>query len=62
MWTGQQDDNDEAVRIAHDYQVCQRAVGWDARECAEHAREAAREVAAEAAVTRTTRRRSRSPT
>jgi hypothetical protein len=45
MWTGQQDDNDEAVRIAHDYQVCQRAVGWDSRQCTESARDAARALA-----------------
>jgi hypothetical protein len=45
MWTGQQDDNDEAVRIAHDYQVCERAVGWEAGQCLEHAREAVRELA-----------------
>jgi hypothetical protein len=45
MWTGQQEDNDEAVRIAHDVQVCQRSVGWDAEQCADYARDAARELA-----------------
>jgi hypothetical protein len=45
MWTGQQDDNEEAIRIAHDHQVCQRAVGWDANQCADYAREAARALA-----------------
>ena len=37
MWRGQQDDNDEAVRIAHDVDVCRRAQGWDATACADMA-------------------------
>ncbi|HMF44374.1 MAG TPA: hypothetical protein VKQ32_27060, partial [Polyangia bacterium] len=33
MWKGQQDDNEEAVRIARDVDACRRANGWDAKAC-----------------------------
>lgn len=45
MWTGQHDDNEEAIRIAHDVMVCQRSVGWGSAQCFDHARERARELA-----------------
>jgi hypothetical protein len=33
MWAGQQDDNDEAVRIARDVDACRRTTDWDATAC-----------------------------
>jgi hypothetical protein len=33
MWTGQQDDNDEAARIEKEYQACLRANQWNNRSC-----------------------------
>jgi hypothetical protein len=38
MWTGQQDDNDEAVSISRQVDDCRRRRGWDAAECGELAR------------------------
>jgi hypothetical protein len=47
MWKGQQDDNDEAVRIARDVDACRRANGWDAKTCADLATSEAGQVANE---------------
>jgi hypothetical protein len=47
MWRGQQDDNDEAVRIAHDVDACRRTNGWDAQQCADLATSEATAVANE---------------
>ncbi|HWA71876.1 MAG TPA: hypothetical protein VG937_06075 [Polyangiaceae bacterium] len=47
MWRGQQDDNDEAVRISAELNACHRRRGWTAPECDEAAREAAKAVASE---------------
>ncbi len=47
MWRGQQDDIDEAVRIARDVDACRRAQGWEAPACAELADSEAAAVAAE---------------
>jgi len=33
MWRGQQDDTDEAVRIARDVDVCRRTKGWTSGAC-----------------------------
>jgi hypothetical protein len=47
MWRGQQDDNDEAVRIARDVDACRRARGWDNQECVSLAASEAGALAAE---------------
>jgi hypothetical protein len=47
MWTGQQDDIDEAVRIGRDVTACRRTQGWTASACGDMARTAAAAVAAE---------------
>jgi hypothetical protein len=47
MWKGQQDDNDEGVRIARDVDACRRAQGWNAPACTDMATSEAAAVAAE---------------
>jgi len=47
MWTGQQDDIDEATRISRDANACRRQQGWSATACADMARSAASALAAE---------------
>ncbi|MEO8212258.1 MAG: hypothetical protein ABI560_03650 [Myxococcales bacterium] len=47
MWKGQQDDNDEAVRIARDVDACRRTQGWTAPACDAAARAAAAAIATE---------------
>jgi hypothetical protein len=47
MWRGQQDDNDEAVRIARDIDACRRAQGWDAPPCGDLAAQEAAALAEE---------------
>jgi hypothetical protein len=41
MWTGQQDDNEEAVAISRDLNACRRANGWDNPQCNQEAKDAA---------------------
>ncbi|HEY3493195.1 MAG TPA: hypothetical protein VGK73_00860 [Polyangiaceae bacterium] len=41
MWTGQQDDNEEAVRITREFTACNRELGWGAAECRSQARASA---------------------
>ena len=50
MWTGQQDDNDEAVRIARDVDACRRTQGWSATACANLASTEAAALATERGV------------
>ncbi|MFT3768851.1 MAG: hypothetical protein QM820_25690 [Minicystis sp.] len=45
MWTGQQDDIDEATEISRDLNACRRANGWDSKQCDDAARAAAANVA-----------------
>jgi hypothetical protein len=45
MWKGQQDDNDEAVRIARDVDACRRTQSWDATACTDLANQEATAVA-----------------
>jgi hypothetical protein len=45
MWKGQQDDNDEAVRIARDVDACRRTQGWAAQACDDLATSEARALA-----------------
>jgi hypothetical protein len=47
MWTGQQDDNDEAARLARDYTACSRELGWDSTECRSRVFTAARNLGAD---------------
>ncbi len=47
MWTGQQDDIDEAVRISRDVNACRRMRGWTEPACSDLARTAAAAVASE---------------
>jgi hypothetical protein len=47
MWSGQQDDIDEATRISRDVNACHRKQGWTAPACADLARTEAAAVAAE---------------
>jgi hypothetical protein len=47
MWTGQQEDNDEAVRIARDVDACRRKDGFSAGSCIELALSLGAAVAAE---------------
>jgi len=47
MWKGQQDDNDEGVRIARDVDTCHRTQGWDAQACTDLASSEAAAVAGE---------------
>jgi hypothetical protein len=47
MWTGQQDDIDEAARISRDVNACRRAQGWTAQACTDLARNEAAAVATE---------------
>jgi hypothetical protein len=47
MWKGQQDDNDEGVRIARDVDNCRRTQGWDAQACTDLANSEAAAVAGE---------------
>ena len=47
MWKGQQDDNDEAVRIARAVDACRRTKGWTTTSCNDDARAAAAAVATE---------------
>ena len=47
MWTGQQDDNDEAVRIAREVDACRREKGWTAADCDGLAKAGAAAVATE---------------
>jgi hypothetical protein len=47
MWTGQQDDNDEAVRIARDVDACRRTQGWTAPACTDLANTEAAALAVE---------------
>lgn len=44
MWTGQQDDIDEAVAFSRDLNTCRREKGWDAKECDDAAVAAAAEL------------------
>jgi hypothetical protein len=45
MWTGQQDDNDEAVAISRDLNRCRRENGWTAQKCDDDAKAAAATLA-----------------
>jgi hypothetical protein len=47
MWKGQQDDNDEAVRIARDVDHCRRTMAWDAQACTDLANSEAAALAGE---------------
>ncbi|MET0594292.1 MAG: zinc-dependent metalloprotease, partial [Polyangiaceae bacterium] len=47
MWTGQQEDIDEAVRIARSVDACRRANGFNSPSCVDRARSLARAVAEE---------------
>jgi hypothetical protein len=47
MWKGQQDDNDEAIRIANEVDGCRRSKGWDAQDCRALAASEAAALAAE---------------
>jgi hypothetical protein len=47
MWTGQQDDNDEAMRLSRDFNACNKELGWGAAECRARARSAAAAIAEE---------------
>jgi hypothetical protein len=47
MWKGQQDDNDEAVRIARDVDACRRTQGWAAPACNDMATSEASALATE---------------
>jgi hypothetical protein len=49
MWRGQQDDIDEAVRIARDVDVCRRTQSWTSADCVALAHTEAQAVAAERA-------------
>ena len=47
MWSGQQDDNDEAIRIAREVNQCQRTKGWTDPTCNNIAKTLADALAAE---------------
>jgi hypothetical protein len=49
MWRGQQDDSDEAMRIARDVDVCRRTQSWTSADCDALARSEAQAVATERA-------------
>ena len=47
VWTGQQDDNDEAVKISRQVNACRRAMGWTNAACTTLANSLASDLAAE---------------